>query len=268
MGQTKRVMGEDGYHNPSNATMRSNASGNIEWLIEKRDRRQWLLDQTLKLIEKAEEKRRFDKERRRKWDRILTRLEDSWIEVKRSVAECDTLIDIERAKARRSAEAPLETPAGAQVDMETHAADVDPGKRAAYKIVATPVECLPAISIQDTAFAQAYTERRTFSDHDSEFKRTLTAKLELASQLPHTADDSPASGDRRNQRMLREAVGKAQRGSVEQMTDDEIDLVVSCYTILSNKLVPSTDNKRLMDIISRVIETLQAERERRHLALR
>ena len=52
------------------------------------------------------------------------------------------------------------------------------------------------------------------------------------------------------------------------MSDEEIDLVVGCYRILSGKLISDVENTRLLEIISGVIEVLKAERSRRRLSSR
>jgi hypothetical protein len=56
-----------------------------------------------------------------------------------------------------------------------------------------------------------------------------------------------------------------QMGQVAEMSDDEIELLVNCYTVLRNKVVPTESNKRLLGIISRTIGDLRAEGSRRRL---
>jgi len=236
-------------------------------LLERRHKRQAVVEETLKLIGRAEERHRNDKKSRRKWNRILIRLEDSLLEAKKAVAECDTLIEIGRGKEDTPAEEPEQEhrPAEAAPARPTHA---DPESSAAYAMVETPIEELADISLEDVALARAYTARDNYAAHDEEFKRTLAAKLELASQLPRAQDPPLEQAERRDQRLLREAVKKMQAGEIEAMSDDELDLLVNCYTILTNKLVPTTNNNRLLEIISRTIEPLGTERARRHLPSR
>ena len=239
----------------------TNSSGPT--LLERRHKRQAVAEETLKLIGRAEERHRNDKKNRRKWNRILIRLEDSLLEAKKAVAECDTLMEVERGRGEKPVEEPDRE--GAQPEQPP---DADPEALAAYRIVETLVEGLADISLEDVALAQAYMARDSYAAHDEGFKRTLAAKLELASQLPRSQGLAPNQAERRDQGLLREAVEKMQAGEIGAMSDDELDLLVSCYTILSNKLVPTTNNNRLLEIISRTIEPLRAERDRRHLSSR
>lgn len=246
----------------------TNGSDNIAILLEKKSQRQRVLEQILELLDRAEEKLRYDKKSWRKWNRILTRLEDSFVEAKRGVAECDALIDVERWRAKKAVDKPDESRVLAQAEPEPSAVESDPEKRAAYKIAQAPIEKLPSISLQDAAFARAYTARRAFGAHDREFRKRLSTRLELASQLPRLPQVRPDQGERRNQNMLREAIVKVQKGKIENMRDEEIDLVVGCYKVLSGRLVSDANKTRLLEIISGMIETLKAERSRRHLESR
>ena len=229
-------------------------------LLEKREKRQDVVEETLKLIGRAEDRHRNDKKQRRKWNRILIRLEDSLLEAKKAVAECDTLMEVERGRAEKPIEEPQRE--------EAQPPDADPEALAAYRIVDTPVEGLADISLEDVALAQAYMARDSFAVHDEVFRRTLAAKLELAGQLPSAHGSPPKPAERRNQPLLREAIAKMQTGRIAKLSDDELDLLVNCYTILSNKLVPTTNNNRLLELISRTIEPLRAERAHRHLSSR
>jgi hypothetical protein len=236
-------------------------------LLETRKKRQVIVAETLKLIGRAEEKHRNDKKRRRKWNRILIRLEDSLLEAKKAVAECDTLIEIARGRGDKPAEEPDQQPAPAE-ELSAKPTDADPEKRAAYAIVETPMEELADISLEHVALARAYMARDGYAAHDEEFKRALAAKLELASQLPRSQDSAREKAERRDQRLLREAVKKMQAGEIDAMSHDELDLLLNCYTILTNKLVPTSNTNRLLEIISRTIEPLRAERARRRLSSR
>jgi len=229
-------------------------------LLEKREKRQDVVEETLKLIGRAEDRHRNDKKQRRKWNRILIRLEDSLLEAKKAVAECDTLMEVERGRAEKPAEEPEREPA--------QPPDADPEALAAYRIVDTPVEGLADISLEDVALAQAYMARDSYAAHGEGFKRTLAAKLELAGQLPRAQSAPPKQTERRNQPLLREAIQKMQTGGIEKMSDDELDLLVNCYTVLSNRLVPTANTNRLLEIISRTIEPLRAESTRRRLSSR
>ena len=246
--------------------MTTNSSEIITELLEKREKRQQVIEETLKLIEKAAEKYRYDRESRRRWNRILMRLEDSLLEVKKAVAECDTLIDIEQGKVRKTPEKPEQDRALAQPEAESpRPPEDDPERRAAYEIAETPREELANISLQDAALARAYIERQGFLMHDEAFRKTLSAKLELVTQLPRSHDAMPEQGERRNQVILRGAITKMQLGQIRNMDDNELDLLVSCYTILRDKLLPTASNKRLLKAISGTIRPLRAERARRHL---
>lgn len=245
--------------------MTRDSSDAIRTLVEKRKQRRYVVEETLRLIDKAEEKRRYDKEGRRRWTRILVRLEDSLFEAKKAVAECDTLISIEQDRTGVAAVEPAQAGAAVRTEAESLVKDADPERRAAYRIAETPVEELADISLQDAAFARAYMERRGFDAHDAAFKKTLTAKLELASQLPHAREARREQGERRNQLVLREAIGKVQAGQIEQMSDNDVELLVNCYTVLRDKIVPTESNKRLLAIISQTIGDLRAEGARRRL---
>ncbi len=224
-----------------------------------------MVEETLKLIGRAEEKRLHDKENRRRWTRILIRLEDSLVEAQKAVAECDTLIDVERGRSQVTGGKSEEIREPARVEPESAAADADPERRAAYKIAETPMEELADISLEDAAFARAYMERHDFGAHDESFRKRLAAKLELASQLPGGVDVRSEYGDRRTQLALRQAITKMQSGQIAKMDDNEIELLVNCYTVLRNKIVPTESNKRLLAIISRTIGDLRAEGVRRRL---
>jgi len=241
---------------------------NIASLAERRSRRQQVLDQTLELIDRAEDKYRDDKQNRRKWNRILIRLEDSLVEAKKAVDECDTLLQIEQRRTDEPIEKPAEPHVSEQVEPEPSVAESDPEKRAAYEIADAPIEKLSSISLQDVAFARAYTARRAFAAHDKQFRKRLSARIELASQLPGVQRGAKDQGERRRQSVLREAIVKVQQGQIGSMRDEEIDLVVGCYRILSGKLISDAENTRLLEIISGMIEALRAERSRRQLSAR
>lgn len=243
-------------------------SQNIQEIIEKRARRQTVLEQTLSLLDRAEEKRRTDRENRRRWNRVLTRLEDSFIEAKQSVAECDTLIEIERKRAQQPSEKPEEKGEPAPIAASSAQDNVDPEARAAFRIVETPMENLSDVALEEVALARAYTERSAFQAHDGQFRTKLSAKLELASQLPDESAVSSEKEERRHQHVLRDAIEKLITKRFDVMTGDEIQLILSCYTVLSTKLVPTASNKRLADLISRTITKLRAESERRLLSPR
>ncbi len=234
-------------------------------LLTKRTERETVVQQILDLVDRAEEKHRDDRQNRRKWNRILIRLEDSLVEAKMAVAECDTLLQVEQRRAEETPEKPAEPLVPAQAEAGLSIIESDPEKRAAYEIAETPIEKLAGASLQDVAFARAYTARRVFGTHDKEFRKRLSARLELASQLPGVKG---GEGERRRQHVLRDAIVKVQRGQVDSMSDEEIDLVVGCYRILSGKLISDVENTRLLEIISGVIEVLKVERSRRQLSSR
>jgi hypothetical protein len=234
-------------------------------LHERREKRRYVVEETLKLIGRAEEKRLHDKESRRRWTRILIRLEDSLVEAQKAVAECDTLIDVEEGRKRATGQKSGKVPESAQAQPASAVSDADPERRAAFRIAETPVEGLADISLEDTAFAWAYMDRREFDAHDEGFKKTLAAKLELASQLPRALEVSSKHGERRTQLVLRQAIIRMQAGQIAKMSDHEIELLVNCYTVLRNKIVPTESNKRLLAMISRTIGDLRAEGVRRKL---
>lgn len=240
----------------------------IAAITEKRSERRQVFDQTLELIDRAGDKYRDDKQNRRKWNRVLIRLEDSLVEAKKAVDECDTLLEIEQRRTEEPTEKPAEPHVSEQVEPESPVVESDPEKRAAYEIADAPIEKLSSISLQDVAFARAYTARRSFAAHDKEFRKRLSARIELASQLPGVQRATKDQGERRRQSVLRDAIVKVQQGQIESMSDEEIDLVVGCYRILSGKLISNAENTRLLEIISGMIEVLRAERSRRHLSSR
>jgi len=246
-------------------TMIADLSETEKILHERREKRRYVVEETLKLIGRAEEKRLHDKENRRRWTRILIRLEDSLAEAQKALAECDTLIDVERSRRQEIGrkEEPVREPP--QPEPESAVTETDPERRAAYRIAETPVEGLADISLEDAAFASAYMERREFGAHDERFKKTLAAKLELASQLPRGQKVSSKQGGRRTQFLLRQAIARMQSGQIGKMSDHEIELLVNCYTVLRNKIVPTESNKRLLAMISRTIGALRAEGVRRRL---
>jgi hypothetical protein len=240
----------------------------IAELLTKRTERDAVVQQILDLVDRAEEKHRDDRQNRRKWNRILIRLEDSLVEAKMAVAECDTLLQVEQRRADETPEKPAEPLVPAQAEAGLSIIESDPEKRAVYEIAEAPIEKLAGVSLQDAAFARAYTARRVFGTHDKEFRKRLSARLELASQLPGVKRGAQSGDERRRQHVLRDAIVKVQRGQVDSMSDEEIDLVVGCYRILSGKLIVDVENTRLLEIISGVIEALKAERSRRQLSSR
>jgi hypothetical protein len=234
-------------------------------LHERREKRRYVVEETLKLIGRAEEKRLHDKESRRRWTRILIRLEDSLVEAQKAVAECDTLIDVGRGRRQTTGGKGETVREPLQPQPESAVTETDPERRAAYRIAETPVEGLAGISLEDVAFAWAYMERREFDAHDEGFKKTLAAKLELASQLPSALELSSKHGERRTQFLLRQAIARMQSGEIAKMSDHEIELLVNCYTVLRNKIVPTESNNRLLAMIARTIGDLRAEGVRRKL---
>jgi hypothetical protein len=252
----------------SDVTATTEGSDNIAELLTKRAERENVAQQILDLVDRAEEKHRNDRQNRRKWNRILIRLEDSLVEAKRAVAECDTLIQIEKQRDEETPQKPAQPPASAPAEPQPAITEPDPEKRAAYKIANVPIEELASVSLQEVAFARAYTARRAFGTHDKKFTKRLFAKLELASQLPGVRGALQSEGERRRQNVLREAIVKVQQGQINSMNDEEIELVVGCYKTLSGKLIADAENTRLLEIMSGMIEALKAERSRRHLSSR
>jgi|GEM_PF-2935003 len=265
-GGRRQCRGNAGQASAEHSHAMATDSSETERILHaKREKRRYVVEETLKLIGRAEEKRLHDKESRRRWTRILIRLEDSLVEAQKAVAECDTLIDVERGRRQETTGKSEAVRESAPTEPQAAGAETDPERRAAYRISDTPVEALADISLEDTAFAWAYMERREFDAHDEGFKKMLAAKLELAGQLPRALEVSSKHGERRTQLLLRQAITRMQAGQIGKMSDHEIELLVNCYTVLRNKIVPTESNKRLLTMIARTIGDLRAEGVRRRL---
>ena len=212
------------------------------------------LDNVRELLRKADEHRRLEPGETRKWNRVLENLERSLDLMKARVERSKMVVfQLERdGKAEDVAAAAGEAPAGA----------VDPAaaEDTSVKWFET-MHRLEALNLEEACTLQSQIDAGEIHDEQ------LEAGLALANQMQHdTGPEVDAEGDSeqpecRRQLVLRDAIDCIRKQQFDQMTLDQINLVMACHSLLTSRLEPTSRDQRLRRILDGAIKILRKRKE-------
>ncbi|MDX9974602.1 MAG: hypothetical protein RBU21_16575 [FCB group bacterium] len=253
------------------ATSHYDQPSNVERLEEEYRRQEMLVEHIRALLTRADSKRESDPENRRKWNRILDNLENALTEAKTKLDHCDMCLRREREwghvveQSNPVAPAPepyLADPAEFTVDDAEAVADSIEddmqAAEAARTLLASPLEAVQEASLEQVALAQQYLARRNDEGASNGTDRRLAGRVELAIQGRIAVQQKPVvlrnSEERRQQRVLREIVGKIQRHRMGTLTIQELELAVDCCIVLSQRIDLTEAELRLREILLRGLQ--------------
>lgn len=211
------------------------------------------------LLAKADVRRHREPQNQRKWNAVLDHLEIS-------LDEARARIEASQQETLRLQEQLHDTQAMGKPDVEAvattlataGAAQTSTFEDTEKKLLAASFLDLGKFSLEQIALVQSHLLEQP--EEKATETEQLLGRLELANQVRDevsvaSSDDAPEY--QRRQLLLRAAIDKIQTNRIDTMTRQEIDLVISCHSLLSRRLRPTPKDERLVRILSAAIKVLQ-----------
>lgn len=225
----------------------------------------------------ADARRRSDTENPRRWNHVLDNLEACLDDAKSRLESCRLAIKrtenemaLLREKKERESRAAWTAPDPELAEMLPELSGE--AMQAARTILETPLEDIGKMSLEEVALLHDQVAEQQFEEALSDTDR-LMGRLEFANQMaPEQAEDAAPpqtqapeqDPEQRKQRILRSAMEHIRTGQLEEMSLEEIRLIISCYNLLTRRLKSTPRDERLKRILGAAVKVLQ----RRLLALK
>lgn len=228
-------------------------------------KREALVHRVAELIDKAEEKRREGTDTSRDWGAFIEQMQESLREAQQNLIDAVKMEDRIRRRMERKAiasvdadidegEAPYHPfpPIAAAIEAENRQA------LAARTLHDAPLDLLHEITLENLGLARGYIAAKAAKGSLDARDSRIAARTELASQL-HETEAAPVPDDKkRRQDALRRAVEKAEFDRIQEMSVEEMDLIVHCYGALKSKLNLSPADRRLMSVLRHTLDRIDA----------
>ena len=198
------------------------------------------LAQVRGLLAKADRRRVVESEDARKWNRVLESLERS-LDLTKARYEL-SVAQVERLE-REAGLAPSPGPPSTE-------GLADPGD--AWGETMRRVE---GLTLEEASQLQSDIDSGNIDDAQ------LEAGLALANQMSGDPESEAESGENRRQLALRAAIDKIGKRRFDQMSLEEIKLVLACHSLLTSRLEPTPRDQRLRRILDGAIKILQRRKE-------
>jgi len=229
------------------------------------------LDNVRQLLDKADERRAVDGERR--WDQILDNLEQALDTTASKLTACDQQIKEVKRRLRDLLQGGMLEGQGDEAsgpqeplvsDRASPAGKIDGAKR----IMALPVDQLRDLTIEQLTrihsrlFEAEPPEAAPAQQAQTPERSSLSARIEQAQRSRRRRAARPRRPavsfvERRKQHLLRGAVAKATTDKVAGMTLEEIDLVLNWHKTLDERAGPTEGDRRLLDLLDPFIGKLK-----------
>lgn len=199
------------------------------------------------LLTKADARLREDPGNRKRWMGVVDNLEASLTEVRARLAGVEADLNLVEKGTPPPHVSAAAIPGPRSI----------PGAGAvAQTLLQMPIPQLAKLTIEELSKASGQCESGALDD---ETRGRAQARVELANQLrpeapPREETELPSS---RSQLALRAALSKIQTGRIDQMTEEEIQMTVSCYELMVRRVNPTPADMRLKRILSGAIFVLQ-----------
>jgi hypothetical protein len=203
------------------------------------------MDEVKVLLLKADEKCLSEPGDARKWNRVLTNLENSLDQTRARCAYSRVIVSqLEQAcaeleSAGSAAEIPLPEP--------------PPAPEAEHW--AATLEKVEGMSLEDACVLQSQIDSGEIQDVE------LEAGLTLANQINHDPIHAEALPEARRQHVLRAAIDKVSKQAFNDMTLDEVKLLMACHALITSRLEPSMRDQRLRRILDGAIKILRKRKD-------
>lgn len=209
------------------------------------------LDEVKVLLVKADERRLSEPQEARKWNRVLENLENSLDHTRARCAYSQAIVAQlarESAEFERSLEGTL--PPVAVPPLNTEILPVSE----AEEWTAT-LEAVGALNLEEASVLQSKIDAGEIHDP------SLEAGLALANQMRHEPEAESQVPEVRRQLVLRAAIDKVGKQAFDDMTLDEIKLLMACHSLLTSRLEPTMRDQRLRRILDGAIKILQKRKD-------
>lgn len=203
------------------------------------------VDEVKVLLVKADERRLAEPVDTRKWNRVLENLENS-LDQTRARCAYSGVIASQLEQACLQLEHASET---LQIELPAP----PPGDEAA-QWTAT-LEKVGALNLEEASVLQSRIDAGEI--HDT----ALEAGLTLANQMRPDVEVSGPISEVRRQLVLRAAIDKVGKRAFDDMTLDEIKLLMACHSLLTSRLEPTLRDQRLRRILDTAIKILQKRKD-------
>jgi len=203
------------------------------------------MDEVRVLLLKADEKRLSEPGESRKWNRVLTNLEKSLDQTR---ARCAYSVGIVSQLEQALAE--LESDGAApQIALP------EPPSAPEAEHWAATMEKVGSMSLEEACVLQSQIDDGAIQDAE------LEAGLALANQMHHDEAPSVPLPEARRQDVLRAAIDKVGKQAFDDMSLDEIKLLMACHSLLTSRLEPSMRDQRLRRILDGAIKILRKRKD-------
>ena len=203
------------------------------------------VDEVKVLLVKADERRLAEPVEARKWNRVLENLENS-LDQTRARCAYSGVIAGQLEQACMQLEHASET-------LRIELPAPPPGDEAA-QWTAT-LEKVGALNLEEASVLQSRIDAGEI--HDT----ALEAGLTLANQMRPDVEVSGPISEVRRQLVLRAAIDKVGKQAFDDMTLDEIKLLMACHSLLTSRLEPTLRDQRLRRILDTAIKILQKRKD-------
>jgi len=244
-------------------------------LEEQRQVMQAALDNVRQLLDKADERRAVDGERR--WDQILDNLEQALDLTGSKLTACEQQIKEAERRLRDLLESGMEAgegdeAPGAQGPVVPEPMPPSGNLEGAKRILALPVDQLRDLTIEqltrihshlfEADHGKAAAAQEAETPERSSLSARLSARIEEAQRSRRRRSARarrPAESfvERRKQHLLRGAITKATTDKLGGMTLEEIDLVLSWHKTLAERAEPTDSDRRLLGLLEPFIGDLK-----------
>lgn len=209
------------------------------------------LDEVKVLLVKADERRISEPQDARKWNRVLENLENSLDHTRARCAYSQAIV-AQLAQECAVFERALEEAAPPAAVPPLNAEVVPVSEAEEWSAT---METVGALNLEEACVLQSKIDAGEIHDP------SLEAGLALANQMRHEPESESQMPEVRRQLVLRAAIDKVGKQAFDEMTLDEIKLLMACHSLLTSRLEPTMRDQRLRRILDGAIKILQKRKD-------
>ncbi len=216
------------------------------------------------LLEKADQRRKGEPQNVSHWNSVLDNLESALDEARaRLVSIQAEMGQLEKQLREVPAAAPSPASTG---EVVLDAPDLPPGgdislsnsgRDAAKQILDMSLSQIGALNLQEVSILHSQVTA-DISDPNSSHFGQLMGKLEYANQCPESQDGDLANDpEQRRQQALRNAIDKIGTNRLDELSEGEIRMVLTCHDLLTRKLKSTPREERLRRVLDAAVKVLR-----------
>lgn len=253
-------------------------------LEEEKLREEGVVMETSALLEKVDQRRREHPEDRRRWDSRANDLEEALLEGRRRLGVTrQRIVDIKRKiETQRSTGGAAEDAEAESAESTSKVGDAlpdSPGeialdkraeaqrnetatriREATRRVLSAPRFKLQELPLEDFVLAKMSLDPKAAAPLNRTQADELKQRIKIYDRSVERQRREPRSGpspeERRQQMVIRKAIEKCRTNQLGSLTLHEIDILIGCYDLVTQKSDANGEDDRLVELINDAIDRI------------